>query len=136
MSTPVSSDDIRQALADFPDPETGRNAIQMNQLVDVRVDGPKAVVRFAVTTHSFPIWTDVEQNLIQRIRQALPQIESVEVERAEHHRPAPKVGELGVPARSIVAVGSGKGGVGKTHLTFTFDQNIIPDNSIFRFICI
>jgi ATP-binding protein involved in chromosome partitioning len=115
MSTnPLNSDDIRRALADFPDPETGRNAVEMNQLVDVQVDGTQASVRFAVTTHSFPIWDDVRDKLVERIKERCPQVTDVTVERAEHQRPAPRVGELGVPARSIIAVGSGKGGVGKS----------------------
>lgn len=110
----VTVDDVRQALADFPDPETGRNAVEMNQLQDVQVDGGRVRVRFAVTTHSFPIWSDVADNLIQRVKQRLPQVTDVEVERVEHQRPAPKAGQVGVPARSIIAVGSGKGGVGKS----------------------
>jgi ATP-binding protein involved in chromosome partitioning len=115
MSTSsVSSDDIRRALDDFPDPETGRNAIEMNQLVDVQVDGSRVQIRFAVTTHSFPIWNDVRDNLVDRIKQRVPQVTEVEVERAEHQRPAPRVGQLGVPVRSVIAVGSGKGGVGKS----------------------
>lgn len=115
MSTnSITSDDIRRALVDFPDPETGRNAVEMNQLVDVQIDGTRAKVRFAVTTHSFPIWDDVCDSLVQRIKQRVPQVTEVDVERAEHQRPAPRVGEVGVPARSIIAVGSGKGGVGKS----------------------
>jgi ATP-binding protein involved in chromosome partitioning len=110
----VSGDDIRQALADFPDPETGRKALDMNQLVDVQVDGDRVSIRFAVTTHSFPIWDDVRDNLVDRIKQRVPKVTHVEVERAEHHRPPPKAGQLGVPVRSVIAVGSGKGGVGKS----------------------
>ena len=33
---------------------------------------------------------------------------------AEHHRPAEKMGEIGLAAKSVIAVGSGKGGVGKS----------------------
>ena len=35
---------------------------------------------------------------------------------AEHHRPAEKMGSIGLAAKSVLAVGSGKGGVGKSSI--------------------
>ncbi|HIF31071.1 MAG: Mrp/NBP35 family ATP-binding protein [Pirellulaceae bacterium] len=125
-STSVTEVQVREALAGFPDPETGRDAIEMNQLQDVRVDGSRVSIRFAVTTHSFPIWADVQQSLIDRIKQRLSQVDDVQVERAEHERPAPRAGEMGIPVRSVITVGSGKGGVGKstvsTSLAFALNR--------------
>ena len=40
----------------------------------------------------------------------------ISVDLAVHHRPAEKMGELGLAAKSVIAVGSGKGGVGKSSI--------------------
>ncbi len=44
----------------------------------------------------------------------MPQLSEVDIELAEHHRPPQKLGEIGLEAKAVIAVGSGKGGVGKS----------------------
>ena len=41
---------------------------------------------------------------------------TVEVQVEEHHRPAEPSGQLGLTAKSVIAVGAGKGGVGKSSI--------------------
>ena len=43
-----------------------------------------------------------------------PEAGTIQVERAIHNRPPEKLGQIGLTAKSVVAVGSGKGGVGKS----------------------
>ena len=47
-------------------------------------------------------------------RARLPQLAAVDVRLSVHDRPVEKVGEIGLSAKSVIAVGSGKGGVGKS----------------------
>jgi len=44
----------------------------------------------------------------------LPGLRHVDVTVEPHPRPAERMGEVGLPAKSVIAVGSGKGGVGKS----------------------
>ncbi len=101
-------------LAAFPDPETGRDVRTMGQVRDVAVDGPRVIVTLALTTYSAPLWAETRQELIDRLRAALPGDADVQVEVVEHRRPADPIGTIGLTAKSVVAVGSGKGGVGKS----------------------
>jgi ATP-binding protein involved in chromosome partitioning len=48
------------------------------------------------------------------LRQRFPALKDVAVNLAVHDRPAAKIGQIGLTAKSVVAVGSGKGGVGKS----------------------
>jgi ATP-binding protein involved in chromosome partitioning len=114
MPAAIDSAKIDSVLADFPDPETGRGLKTMGQVREVDVRGGAVVVTVGLTTHSAPLWADTRQSLIDKLRTAVPQAERVEVEIVEHRRPAEPLGSIGLTAKSVVAVGSGKGGVGKS----------------------
>jgi ATP-binding protein involved in chromosome partitioning len=101
-------------LATFSDPETGRDVRTMGQVRDVAIDGTRVIVTLALTTYSAPLWAETRQELIDRLRAALPGDAEVQVEVVEHRRPAEPIGSIGLTAKSVVAVGSGKGGVGKS----------------------
>ena len=105
---------IEGALAEFKDPETGRGALQQEQIRDIEVSGDVASLTLALTTHSSLLWDDTQAALEQTLRQAIPQLSSVKVTRDVHHRAPQRLGEVGLSAKSVIAVGSGKGGVGKS----------------------
>src|SRR5205085_11398696 len=48
------------------------------------------------------------------VRARLPGLTEVKIELAIHDRPPGKLGQVGLTAKSVIAVGSGKGGVGKS----------------------
>jgi ATP-binding protein involved in chromosome partitioning len=105
---------INAVLAAFPDPETGRDLKTMDQVRQVQIDGSRVIVTVALTTYSAPLWAEVREELIDRLRAASPPGADVAVEVVEHRRPAEPLGSIGLTAKSVIAVGSGKGGVGKS----------------------
>ena len=105
---------VQQALSAFPDPETGRSALQMDQIRDIQVSDGRVSLTLALSTHSAPLWQETQQALEQTLRTALPQVTAVRITRVVHDRPAQKLGEISLAAKSVIAIGSGKGGVGKS----------------------
>ncbi|MEO8495450.1 MAG: Mrp/NBP35 family ATP-binding protein, partial [Planctomycetota bacterium] len=105
---------VEAALADFQDPETGRRALQQEQIHDIRLSGSELSLTLGLTTWSAPVWGDVESALKERLQSRLPQLTAVNVKRIVHTRPPQPLGEMGLRAKSVIAVGSGKGGVGKS----------------------
>jgi ATP-binding protein involved in chromosome partitioning len=110
----VSEADIRVALSDFLDPETGRSVIDQGQVHDIKIDGGRATLRLDLSTYSAPLWKETQIECAQRIQAKLPALAEVTVNLGVHHRPAQKIGEIGLAAKNVIAVGSGKGGVGKS----------------------
>jgi ATP-binding protein involved in chromosome partitioning len=110
---------VEKVLAEFKDPETGRSAVQTQQIRDVKVSGNNVSLTLALTTHSAPIKNEVRDRLVDLIRRRFPGAGNVEVNLATHERPAVKVGQIGLTAKSVIAVGSGKGGVGKSTVAAT-----------------
>lgn len=105
---------LQAAIKDFPDPESGQPALSQGQIRDVKVSGETASLTLALTTHCAPIWNETKEKLRERIQARLPQYKSVDITLAVHERPALKIGQIGLTAKSVIAVGSGKGGVGKS----------------------
>ncbi|HEY6563939.1 MAG TPA: P-loop NTPase, partial [Pirellulaceae bacterium] len=110
----IRLDEIREELARFPDPETGRNVIQLEQVRDIRLDGDGLRVELGLTRHSAILKDDVRMDLEQRLRAAFPQLTAIEVAIVPHERIVEPIGEIGLRSKSVVLVGSGKGGVGKS----------------------
>jgi ATP-binding protein involved in chromosome partitioning len=105
---------VEAAIREFPDPETGRSLGPLEQVRSVRLEGGKLHATIGLTTWSSLVWENARERLADRLRAQFPQLTDVVIELVEHVRPPQKLGEIGLTAKSVIAVGSGKGGVGKS----------------------
>lgn len=105
---------VQSELAAFSDPETGRSVVELGQVRDVSLTGDRLSLVLELTTHSSPLWQETRADLIERLRNRFPALREVVVDLATHHRPPSQIGQIGLRAKSVIAVGSGKGGVGKS----------------------
>ncbi len=118
---------IREALRDVRDPEIGRDLVSLNMVREVRVEGPSVTVGIALTTAGCPlkhrITTDVRDRLMM-----IEGVEHVEVDfgvmsdadrqnllTSLHGGPSELAPAFKDESKTrIIAVVSGKGGVGKS----------------------
>jgi ATP-binding protein involved in chromosome partitioning len=110
----IERDVVLAALADLADPETGRSAAQMGQIGEIVIDGRRVDVTLGLTTWAKPLWDDTQRQAEHLLRSKLPADADIHVRVVEHARRPEKIGQLGLEAKSVIAVGSGKGGVGKS----------------------
>lgn len=113
-SSQVQADNVRQALSDFNDPESGRSVVRMEQLHNVVVEDGVVKVELGLTSWAGPIHQATRADCIEHLRQRLPAATDVQVEIVGHERPAERIGQIGLAVKSVIAIGSGKGGVGKS----------------------
>jgi ATP-binding protein involved in chromosome partitioning len=111
---PVTREMVEQALADMPDPETGRGLAPMGQIRHIGIDGRGVEVTLGLTTWASLLWDETREEAERLLREKLPQGTDVRVRVVEFVRPPERIGEIGLTAKSVIAVGSGKGGVGKS----------------------
>ena len=114
MSANVDRAAVDAALKEFRDPESGRSVVEMEQIKGVDLQGDKLTVTLGLTTHSAPLWQETKDELAGKLKAAIRGLTDVTVKLVEHTRPPQKIGEIGLMAKSVIAVGSGKGGVGKS----------------------
>src|SRR5688572_17600851 len=106
--------DVQAELRSFPDPETGRSVVDMGQVGPFECAPDSLRVELRLTSYSAPLWEETRAELEDRLRRRFASLRSIHVDIAEHHRPPDKLGQIGLTAKSVIAVGSGKGGVGKS----------------------
>src|SRR4051812_2697071 len=107
-------DDIKAVLAEVQDPESGRSILQMDQVHDVALHDGTLKVVLGLTTFSAPVWKETQARIVELIQSRFPAIPRVEVSVERHERAPAPLGEIGLRAKAVIAVGSGKGGVGKS----------------------
>jgi ATP-binding protein involved in chromosome partitioning len=114
VNQPIDRESVVAALADLVDPETGRSAAQLGQIGNIQIEGHRIDVVLGLTKWAAPIWEETRREAEGVLRGKLPPGADVHVHIVEHHRRPEKIGQLGLEAKSVIAVGSGKGGVGKS----------------------
>src|SRR5687768_7673637 len=103
--SPLTRETIFAALGDVRDPETGRSVVQMEQVQGVAIDQNRVQVTLGLTTWSGLLWDETRTDVEQLLRSKLPPGTEVSVQIAEHARPPEKIGEIGLTAKSVIAVG-------------------------------
>lgn len=111
---PLTPAAVEAALAEFKDPESGRSALRMGQISEINLADDRLSLTLSLTTHSAALWKEAREELATLLRARLPELRDIQITPAVFSRPPQKIGEIGLSVKSVIAVGSGKGGVGKS----------------------
>ncbi len=121
---------IWETLRGVLDPELGENVVDLGMIKDVRLANGVATINVALTIAACPLRDQIEGDVVRKVI-ALPEVDDVEVEivamtqeertalmervrlRARENAGATRVH----PMTRVIAVSSGKGGVGKSSVS-------------------
>ena len=126
----VTESDVRTALTHVIDPELHADIVDLGMVGDVLIDGGSVTVGLALTIASCPMRGQIESDIDRRVT-ALQGVEAVDIvtttmtqeqrstlmERARRRARETATPTAVSPMTRVVAVSSGKGGVGKSSLT-------------------
>ncbi|WP_376788666.1 Mrp/NBP35 family ATP-binding protein [Thermoflexus sp.] len=105
---------IMQALRRVIDPELGRDIVSLGMVRDVQVEGDRVSLTVVLTTPACPLTERIEAD-IRAALQALPGVRAVDLRLSAQVPAHARLQTIeGLSIKNIVAVGSGKGGVGKS----------------------
>src|SRR3954463_9919840 len=110
----LDREQVMAALRTVKDPELFKDIVTLNMVKDVRVDGRHVHVHVELTTPACPLKDVIKKDVETAVRRA--GAESVNVELSANTRGTPMGEKKSVlpQVKNIVAVGAGKGGVGKS----------------------
>ena len=104
---------VMAQLQDIKDPETGRPITKSKQVYGIDDVNGSIEVKIGLTSFAAPLKSDFQKTVEEAVRRACPD-QKITVSIAHHDRPAQPIGTVGLTAKAVIAVGSGKGGVGKS----------------------
>lgn len=111
---PVTETQVLDALRQVRDPELGRDVVSLGMIKDLKVQGEAVALTLELTTPACPVRQDFEDHVRQAVA-AVPGVAAVDLRVTAQVRGRVGGGEALLPGvRNVVAVGSGKGGVGKS----------------------
>ena len=116
----ISELDILASLKDVIDPEIDKplSELQMLKQASVAPDG-SVEVTVELPTSAYPNRERITDAIRSALKQKLPQIPKVAVSFCSDIKGKNTGGAIGLRVRNVVAVGSGKGGVGKSTIAAT-----------------
>jgi len=85
----------------------------MEQVRELTVEGGKIAFQLGLTSFVRPLWNETRADLIERLKNETGASE-VDIELFEFDRKPQPIGQIGLTAKAVIAVASGKGGVGKS----------------------
>ena len=119
----VTEVQVREALAGVMDPELHKSLIELGMVRQVRIEGGRVGITLALTTLACPLKDQIVGD-VQAVVGALEAVEDVVIELAEMTGEEKRRIGIGLPEkgavedlneiRRVIAVMSGKGGVGKS----------------------
>ena len=112
----VTESAVLDALRAVHDPDLHRDIVALKFVKDLRIDGSRVSFKIELTTPACPV-KDQMRDQARALVAALPGVSDVQIEMTAQVRAAtgPDFTKQPVPGvRNVIAVGAGKGGVGKT----------------------
>jgi len=114
-SNAMSEERIKEALRTVQDPDLHKDLVSLDFIRDIRITGKDVSFTITLTTPACPLKDKLRQDSENAIRGLIPDVGQIQIGFDARMRADRRIMEkLKLPIKTIVAVGSGKGGVGKS----------------------
>jgi len=110
----VTEQAVLDALSQVMEPELHKDLVSLKMIKDIHIEGGQVAFTIVLTTPACPLRGTMERDASEAVM-ALPGVEMVQVNFDANVRGDNRIsGRLQIPIKTIIAVASGKGGVGKS----------------------
>lgn len=114
MSQPINQSAVEEAVGAVIDPELGRSLAELKMVQQVEVSGSDVRITIELPTPAYPDELRIAQAVQDAASKADPDLQEATVCFEVKTRGKQSGSNIGLRVQNIIAVGSGKGGVGKS----------------------
>ncbi|MFC2064053.1 Mrp/NBP35 family ATP-binding protein [Chloroflexota bacterium] len=110
----VTKEEVLSALSKVHDPELHKDLVTLNMIQDLEIEGSNVSFTIVLTTPACPLKNMIEKQARDAV-QALPSVENIKITMGSNvPNDGRDRGNLNISVRNVIAIASGKGGVGKS----------------------
>lgn len=114
----ITQESILKALSTVQEPELHNDLVSLDMIKDISIEGNDVGFTIMLTTPACPLRGQMEQESTDAIKQMVEGVNNVHVRFDAQVRGDSRIAnKLNIPVKNIIAIASGKGGVGKSTLS-------------------
>ena len=115
MSNSITEKRVMDALSTVNDPDLNKDLVSLGFIDDLKIDGTDISFTVNLTTPACPLKDVIRRDCENALRRDIPELGSINLEfGARVQRAANLTDKADLPFKNVIAVGAGKGGVGKS----------------------
>lgn len=115
----ITTEIVRGALSKVDDPELKKDLVSLGMIKGIQIDGGKVTVEVQLTTPACPLKDKISNDCKAAVG-AIPGVDEVEIKLTARTTAGLPTKEAIPGVKNLIAVASGKGGVGKSSIAVNF----------------